>query len=325
MVALVGATLSFKQGDEFLRELAGIHLGAKMVERSAEALGRDFDALEKALVEPEASRTVPPTLYLGMDGTGVPMRASEVAGRRGKQEDGSAATREAKLCVLFSAEARDQDGVPMRDLGSATYSAAIESAASNDTDDSPSEFAQRVCREASRRRFHQAGRRVVIGDGAAWIWNLADEHFPGAIQILDRFHAKEHLRTAGRELWGGDNDLYRHWLSQRDAELDAGNIELLVEKLKIHAANSEEVARCAQYFLNNRHRARYAAFHAVGLCTSTGIVEAACKTLVAHRLKCAGMHWSVTGANAIIALRATKLSDRLDDYLLRRSLNRKTA
>ena len=81
----------------------------------------------------------------------------------------------------------------MRDPGSVTYSAAIETAASRDADTGPSPFARRVIREAERRGFNKAPRRVVLGDGAAWIWNLADEYFPGAIQIVDIFHAKGHL------------------------------------------------------------------------------------------------------------------------------------
>jgi hypothetical protein len=120
-----------------------------------------------------------------MDGTGIPMRTQELLGRSGKQPDGSAKTREAKLCAVWSAEGRDPKGFAMRDAGSVTYSAAIESAASDDTDKAYPAFAQRVLREAQRRGFQRAARQVILGDGALWIWNLASEHFPHAIQIVD--------------------------------------------------------------------------------------------------------------------------------------------
>ncbi len=84
--------------------------------------------------EPESPAPPPPTLYLGIDGTGVPMRAPELQGRAGKQPDGSARTREAKLCTVWSAEKRDEQGRPLRDPDSVTYTAAIESAATLDTD-----------------------------------------------------------------------------------------------------------------------------------------------------------------------------------------------
>src|SRR2546426_695746 len=126
----------------------------------------------------------PQTLYLGMDGTGIPLRAEELAGRIGKQPDGSAKTGEVKLCTIWSAEARDEEGTPIRDAGSVTYSAALESASALDTAAARAPFAQRVWREAARRRFCQAPRRVVLGDGAPWIWNIADEQFPDATQIV---------------------------------------------------------------------------------------------------------------------------------------------
>ena len=126
-------------------------------------------------------------------GTGVPVRPSEVDGRRGKQPDGSARTREVKLVTVWTAQTRDKDGKPVRDPGSVSYNAAVESAASRDTDPLPSAFAQRVYREAQRRGFDTAVRRVVLGDGAAWIWRLSAEQFPGAIEIVDIYHAKQHL------------------------------------------------------------------------------------------------------------------------------------
>lgn len=318
MVGLVGATVSFQEGDEFLRELAGLSLGAKMVERTAERLGHEIDEWERQTTNPETHRAVPPTSYIGIDGTGVPMRPSEVAGRPGKQEDGSSRTREVKLCVVWSAEGRDKEGNPTRDPGSMTYSAAIESAATSDTDACTSEFAQRALREANRRRFDQSPRRVVIGDGAAWIWNLADEQFPGAIQILDRFHAKEHLSDAAKEIWGAQTKSYHHWYSQREAELDAGDIATLIQRLQVHAEHCKEARKCANYFKNNEHRMRYAEHMAAGLCTASGLVEASCKSVVGLRLKRAGMRWTKRGANSIIALRCAKLSGRLDPFLSHR-------
>jgi len=191
MVGFAAALVSFAESSELLGELAGVTLDAKGVERTAEALGREIAQDERTVVE--LALPGAPTMYLGMDGTGVPMRAPELRGRAGKQPDGSARTREVKLVTVWSAEGRDEVGVAVRDPGSVSYSAAIESAASRDTDETPSEFAQRVDREARRRGFDQALTRVVLGDGARWIWNLAGEQFPGAVEIVDLFHAKQHL------------------------------------------------------------------------------------------------------------------------------------
>jgi len=266
-----------------------------------------------------------PTLYLGMDGTGVPMRVSELRERRGKQPDGSCKTREVKLVTVWSAEGRDKEGIPVRDKGSVSYSAAIESAATRDTDEVPSEFAQRAEREARRRGFDQAQRRVVLGDGAPWIWNLADELFPGAVQIVDLFHAKGHLWDVAKAIYGVGSDLGEQWAKQRRDELDEGNLDAVLAALRAHAESNDEARKCLDYVTRNRHRMRYPKFRAAGLCTSTGVVEAGCKTAIGTRLKRSGMHWTVAGADAIIALRCCKLSGRFEDFWERRAVTPRRA
>lgn len=315
MIGRVGAMVSFEEGHELLTELAGVDVSTKQVERAAEALGREISEYERNVVEPlEDDETVAPTLYLGMDGTGVPIRKEELVDRAGKQPDGSSKTREVKLVTIWSAEGRDKEGTPVRDKGSISYSAAIESAAQRDTDKAPSEFASRVEREATRRCFEHAARRVVLGDGAKWIWNIASEYFPGAIQIVDRFHVKQHLSDVAKSIYGAGSDLAYHWAHERYDELDDGDLDAVLAALRVHAEADEEARTCVGYIKENRGRMNYAEFRAAGLCTSTGVVEAGCKTAIGVRCKRAGMHWTVAGADAIIALRCCMLSGRFEDF-----------
>ena len=322
MTGSAAALVSFEESSGLLHELAGVEVSAKQVERAAEALGAEVAVDEHQQVEKSAE--VAPTMYLGMDGTGVPMRTQEVADRAGKQADGSAKTREAKLVTVWTAESRDQEGRPVRDPGSVTYSAAIESAAALDTSPNLSDFAERVLREANRRGFTEAQRPVVLGDGAAWIWNSATELFPQATQILDRFHAKEHLSQVGKVIYG-DSPEAKSWTQARYDELDEGRLKCLVQALHRHAGQHKEARDCIRYVWNNRCRMRYPKFHKQGFCTSTGVVEAGCKVVIGTRLKRAGMHWTVKGANAIIALRCSKLSGRFEDFWERRSDQSKVA
>jgi hypothetical protein len=315
MTGLAAAMVSFEEGSLLLSELAGVRVNAKQVERTAEALGRQIAEDERRHVESDDQ--IASTLYLGVDGTGIPVRQSEVVGRKGKQLDGSAKTREVKLCTVWSAESRDKEGRPVRDEGSITYSAAIESAAASATDDAP--FAQRVLREATRRGFDKAERRVVLGDGAHWIWNLSGEYFPGAVEIVDRFHAKERLSEVSKAIYGAGSELGRQWAKKRHDELDEGRLDDLIHMLDIHASSCDEARKCRDYIGENRKRMQYPEFHALGLCTSTGVVEAGCKLAIGTRLKRAGMHWTVEGADAIIALRCTILSGRFEDFRERRA------
>ena len=205
MVGVTAAELSFEKSSTLLRELAGLAVGARQVERHAEALGREIADDEREVVAPEPSGAA--TLYLGLDGTGVPVRKEETEGRPGKQADGTGRTREVKLSTVWSAEARDKEGRPVRDAGSVSHNAAIESIATRDTDREFAPFVRRVLREIERRGFLDAGRRVLLGDGAPWIWNFAEEHVPDAIQIVDVFHAKQHVFDVAKAVYGPGSDL----------------------------------------------------------------------------------------------------------------------
>jgi hypothetical protein len=322
MTGSAAALLSFEESSGLLRELAGVEVSPKQVERAAEALGAEIAVDERQHVARVGEAA--PTMYLGMDGTGVPMRTEEVADRAGKQADGSAKTREAKLVTVWTAESRDEEGKAVRDPGSITYSAAIESASTPDTSPNLSEFAARVMREATRRGFTEAARPVILGDGSPWIWNTAAELFPQATQILDRFHAKEHLSKVAKVVYG-DSLEGKQWMDLRYEELDEGRLKSLVEALHVHADPYKEARDCIHYIWKNRRRMRYPELHKQGFCTSTGVVEAGCKVAIGTRLKRAGMHWTIEGANAIIALRCNKLSGRFEDFWERRSDQRKAA
>lgn len=325
MVAAAASSVSFLEASQLMDELAGIELDPKQVERYAEALGEEIERDEREHVLPPDPQVLPPTLYLSMDGTGVPMRKSELEGRTGKQEDGSAKTREMKLCAVFSAEGRDEEGVPVRDQGSVSYSLAIESAASQDDDSTRSLFAQRVQRESQRRGFDRAARQVILGDGAPWIWGIADELFPGAVQIVDRFHAKQHASEVAKAIFGGGDPRSVSWAEERHVDLDEGRIEELLTALEPFQEQSEDARRAHDYFFKNRERMRYKDFRQRGLCTSSGVIEAGCKRVVGDRLKRCGMHWTLRGANAIGALRACRLSARFPDFWDRRASCRRTA
>lgn len=317
MTGLVAAHVSFAESSNLLKELAGLDIEPKLVERQAEALGREIAADERQVIEPEPLKAR--TLYLGLDGTGVPVRKAQTRGRKGKQPDGSARTREAKLAVVWSADSQNPHGDPVKDPDSASYNAAIETAALHDTESDSPPFAQRVLRELDRRRFRDAPRQVVLGDGAAWIWNFADEHLPDAFQIVDIFHAKQHLFDTAKAIYRPGTDLARQWGKARRDELDQGRFDELLAALHEHAASCPEARQNLDYFTNNRTRMRYSDFRAQGLCVSTGVLEGACKSVIADRLKNGGMHWTVNGANAVIALRCALRSNRFDDFWERRA------
>ena len=177
--------------------------------------------------------------------------------------------------------------------------------------------------EAWNRGWNRAEKKVVIGDGAEWIWNNAEEHFPGAVQIVDLFHARQHLWGVARLLHPADLPRQKQWMLRHQPKLDGGKIEKLVRFLRGIDASTPALADTlrieAAYFENNAERMRYPEFRRQHLFVGSGVIEAGCKTVVGGRLKQSGMFWTVSGANAIIALRCCHLNNRMENYWESRS------
>ncbi len=286
------ATAPFEKAAGLLEDLAGVHLTVKRVERAAEASGtarasgsQDRAALiiARKLV-PLAPSPLPDKLYGAVDGTGVCMRATETAGREGKGEDGRARTREVKLAVFFTQDQLDDEGYPLRDPGSSSYIATFEPV---------HVFAD------------------LVRDGAAWIWNTVAARFPEATQIVDLYHAREHLHDLARSLEFMLGDRKEAWLAARLEDLDYGYIDGIcaaARKYPLVGVKKDEVETALGYFQNNAPRMRYHWFRQCGLFVGSGAVESGCKAVIGQRLKLSGMRWTIRGADAIAALRCEQAS-----------------
>jgi len=200
-----------------------------------------------------------------------------------------------------------------------SYNAAIESAAYVEKDEGSSDFALRVAREARRTGFENAHRQVIIGDGAKWIWALAYELFPHGIQIVDLYHALEAVSTVAKKLFGVESKETEQRAQDWRELLEKGAIDELIGALTAFEDQHPEVTTCIGYLETNRERMCYPLFRSLGLCVSSGVEEAGCKVAIGIRLKRSGMHWTVEGANAIIALRCNRLSHHDEDYWARRN------
>jgi hypothetical protein len=317
MQAVVGQQAPFDHGRQQLKLLADLEVTTKAVERTAEASGENIAAREQEEMQqalqldlPAGAGEVVPILYVQMDGTGVPVVKKETVGRQGKTEGQPSHTREVKLGCVFTQTAWDPQGYPLRDPHSTTYTGAIETA---------EEFGKRLYGEAWRRGWGRAGKKVVMGDGAEWIWNLAEQHFPGAIQIVDLYHARQHLWELVRRLHANDEVKQKAWMKVHQRRLlDKGKIEKLVGALRSIVSTNPEVVKKirieADYFERNAPRMRYPKFRHQHLFVGSGVIEAGCKTVIGSRLKQSGMFWTVRGANAIVALRCCHLNGRFEDY-----------
>ena len=316
MLATVGQAAPFDHGRQQMKLLADLEVTTKAVERTAEAIGGDIATRQQQQIDRAMQLDLPlvvgesvPILYVQMDGTGVPVVRKETEGRTGKREGEPAHTREVKLGCVFTQTTWDAEGYPIRDPDSTTYTGAIETA---------EQFGKRIYLEAWKRGWSRAEKKVVMGDGSEWIWNQAQEHFPGATQIVDQYHAREHLWGVARKLFPNDEVQQNRWMMVHQDLLDNCKIKKLVTSLRSTETASAEVAEKlrteAEYFRKNARRMRYPKFRRQHLFIGTGVVEAGCKTVIGSRCKQSGMFWTVRGANAILALRCCQFNGRFEDY-----------
>jgi hypothetical protein len=314
MVARVAAALPFAAGADLLADLAGIRLATKRVERCAEADGQAAaQALaeqSRAILDRRISALPPPgspdKLYLAIDGTGVPVVPAAAQDRAGKGPDGRARTREVKLASLFTQTKVDEQGRPVRDPDTCSYVHTL---------DPVEQFTTLVHAEARRRGAEHIRQLVVLGDGATWIWKLATKILPEATQIVDLYHAREHLHDLAKQLAPVLGDDQPTWLADRLADLDNGDIENLVtatNQLPLSDTDHAPIDTALDYFIKNAQRMRYQVFRDLGMFIGSGVVEAGCKTVVGQRLKLSGMRWNIPGATAILTLRCHRASNRWD-------------
>lgn len=197
-----------------------------------------------------------------------------------------------------------------KDRAPASYAAGLEPAA---------RFGPRLALAAHQRGAEGATTVAVLGDGAEWIWNLAAEHFPTAVQIVDWFHASERIWALGRALFGDGTPATATWVAQQLDRLAQGAAASLAREWQALPCRGEAVAvrdEQVTYFTNQAPRMAYARYRAAGWDIGSGMVESACKHLIGAREKGPGMRWSDAGAQAVAAVRVLLFNNQWATYNL---------
>ena len=297
---------AFEEAEAALRLLAGIEIPASQVRLLVQRIAPKLRAWQEGR---EAEEHPPiPTFYVGVDGTGVPMRKSETRGRRGKQANGDSRTREAKLGCIFTRHSLDKDGNPLRDPNGTSYLSTFENAV---------QLGRRVLKEARRRGLAYAQQVVIIGDGARWIWRQARINFPNAIEILDFYHACEHLlilATAASPNIAEAKKIAAQWRRWMERDHIDKVMHDAQSKLPIRGERRKTAKKELAYFKLNAPRMRYKTFKKMHLFIGSGVVEAGCKTVVGKRTKQSGMLWTVSGAQDVLDIRCCILSRDYDAF-----------
>jgi hypothetical protein len=291
--ARLGSLMAFAPGVALFWEWTGVQVSAKHAQRltaeagavAAEYLACRQEAAFAQRARPERSVDV---LYLEADGVQTPM----VAGWR-----------ETKIGL---ARGIDRAGNPVGPTEYVSFLGNCEP------------FGERWYALGVYAGLETARLVVALGDGAAWIWNQASLHFPGAIQIVDCWHALERLWELGRAAFGVGSVAAATWVAACKEQLLSGRWNQLGEALRElaqeHPGVSEAVAQTLGYYENNRERMDYPRYRALGLQIGSGAAESGCKQVVTQRLKGAGMRWTEAGAQGVAQLRCLLLGGQWADF-----------
>ena len=315
VIAGTAAAISFAPAAGTLRNLAGVSVPESAFQRRAKAIGELAERSGREVVEGEAQavgRCCP-----AIDGTGVPMRREETEGVRGRREDGTARTREAKVVVAYTAGDRHPGtGEPRKDRGGETVSAAIDSAAAVGGPSARSDFAARLERPVNGTGMRDAGETVALSDGAPWIRNVRRELLSGqrVTFVLDPWHALDCAGAAPPALVPDAAERKRR-IGEIRNDLKAGRVRDVIARLEPYRGRDPDVASRIDCYRKNRDRMRYDGYIRRGIQIGSGVVESLGRQIVGKRLKQPGSHWTKTGANRMPAIKSCPRNNRWADFL----------
>lgn len=304
LLALLGATQdSFAEAAAVLERLTLVHVSPNSVRAATEELGAVLvaDQAQHATAaavgqpRPVAVAPPPPRLYITMDGVLAHLHDQGWS--------------EIKVGCCYQTRSRPERKRPER-LEVRAHSLSYVTARTE-----AQTFGWHLWQEAARRGVLEADEVVVVGDGAHWIWNIADSHFPQATQILDWYHASEYVWAAASAIWGEVHPQREVWAHQQLDALWEGKVAQVLDELEQQRAAGEGVTAALSYYTTHRGRMDYAAYRVRGLQIGSGSVESGCKQLVSARLKQAGMIWEAAGAEEVATVRAWLKSGRWAEAL----------
>lgn len=308
MMCRAGARDTYEESSADLLAYAGIAASAQEINRMVRRIGPSMRAEMEAEMPTEQTEAVP-RLYVSCDGTGVPMRRSELMGVKGKGGDGTAFTREVKVSCVFTEHPREGEE-PFRDTDSTSYIATLRRCES---------FGPLLRKEVYRRGMGRAGEIIFIADGAAWIWEIARTCFPGATQILDYYHAHEYLVELVDLLYGKNTEMGKQQVEKWKDMLFEDRVLEVIAAVRALGENlddepKETLEAKINYFQNNHTPMRYGTYKGKGYFYGSGVIEAGCKSVIGKRAKQSGMFWSENGAEDVLAIRTALCSHRFDQY-----------
>lgn len=305
ILAMMGAEFPFEEASKVVEKLTLVEISGTRCRKSTEGLGKVIEESEEEerhlaweasqLQLPEVEGEAEKTLYISADGVTTHIR-----------EHG---WREMRLGALYSTSSRPHPKKPDKNVIRTRDSTFIADIVDVDG------FAQLLYLEAHRRAIDEAEQVVFIGDGAHWIWRIAEEYFPSAIQILDWYHVTEYIWAVANDIYGGDNDISKAWAKKQLKRLAESKTDLVLDEIRAFPSTSKPAQDALTYFSNHRQRMDYRRYRQLGLQIGSGTIESGCNHVIGARLKGAGMRWELNAARYVAKVRSRLRGQRWDDTI----------
>lgn len=298
---------SFELASETLNRFAGLDIPGRQVQRIVEKCAPKAEEWNSERSNDVRSKPVE-IINIQTDMTGIPVRKEDLENIKGKAEDGQPKTRQIKVgCVFTQSEGKNKER--QRDPFSSSYITQFAD---------PNDHANALWNEALKRGYATAHDKVFIGDGAEWIWNIASTRFKDAVQIVDFYHACEHLNAICK-LIENDEQIIRTLFKKWKKRLKNNGLPRLLYDIEQRAYKlapdvKQAVMDELPYFRKNAHRMTYRTFIRKGYFIGSGAVEGACRHIVAQRAKLSGMRWLCRGAQNVLCFRSIIKSGHFDDF-----------
>jgi hypothetical protein len=310
LLAFTGGQLTYRETSELLCRTLGVRLSDNTVQRTVEHWGQVV-ATER--VDRLPRQAPAPRMAVAVDGAKLRTAERRRKRRGSRKQHFSEHWAEAKLGVVYAFDRRGKAAAAKH------YTASLNGKDS---------FGQALWDQIAASGADRAEHVVWLGDGAAWVWSLRDEHLPHAVAVLDFYHARDHLHTVARTLWSGDRRRRRRWVTTQERRLLTGHVDRVVRELtrRAHALGPppggaadddprKVLADNVRYFETNASRMQYDEYRARGYPIGSGVVESGCKHVVAQRMKItASMSWSRRRADAVLQLRCLIRSGQWDTF-----------
>ena len=305
---------TYSRASDIFMKLLGIEINAKQIERVCTFYGNKLYESQNSRPLQHSkrikSKEYSERLYVLIDGSFVLIRHNSLPVNEQSESQGRDCWKEVKLARLIN-EQHIVKGIS-KNRNYVSHSEYVVHLGEAETF-----FA--ILRETISRYPNRD--LVFICDGARWIWNWIEDTYPKSTQILDFFHAKEHLCDLAK-IYISDQEDRKEWVSEQEKQIINDNVEEVLEELENVKLNGstgktikKEIEKLINYFTDHRDRMRYKTYQNAGLEIGSGAVESAHRTIIQQRAKLSGQRWTSTGVQGILSLRAAYIGGNWSQLL----------